>query len=498
MERPELLKRFLKTQEGSIGVMSGAIVLLTLVAAGTAIDVARIVTYKSELQKAADGAVLAAISTSSRAYQTFSARNDWGEGHRFAEGEEDINRFFVQNMGNDNAIIGATLAPVVQAEKQTLSSSLTLDAKVPLTFARMVGMKNFSTQLFAKAVRSLESSELDTVATNVTFFLDNSPSMGIGATVADINLLRSQPSSMAGGCAFACHTSGQYGWQPGSVDYLRNTGTLRLRIDELKAAVQNVIDYTENYQRARNILPNQKIAMAAFSFEQQQNLWRDREIGVLRSGKSTDYGALKTMVHSLDVQTVGESKFYPPGWYNEVDYQRHPTGRKFQILPPGRWSPYYKRRNSSPLSTALETTQQYIKRYHDQRRNILFLVTDGAANFNRIEGGKCWEVGNFRSPGTDMQSGKLGDCVGPVDVDLCDRIKSEGTKIAVVYTEYRAFTYEDEFVNIVQPQLDNIESSLKRCASGPELYAKAGFDGTLAKAMLKVYRNAVMNLKLVE
>ncbi|WP_025091574.1 pilus assembly protein TadG-related protein [Brucella intermedia] len=493
-----MFKKFLIAQEGSIGVTAGAIVLLTVLAAGTAIDVARIVTYRSELQKAADAAVLAAISTSARAYQEFSAKESWADGHRFIDGEEDVKSFFEQNMRADSRAAHAHLSTVVKAEKQTLTSSLTLDAKVPLTFARMVGIKSFSTQLVAKAARNLDSLEPVTRPTNVTFFLDNSPSMGIGATRNDISWLAAQTqNSIPGGCAFACHTSGATGWTPQGIPQFRQQG-LRLRIDELKESVRNVIEYTDNFQRNRNTPSDRKVAMAIFSFEQQQDVRRGWDIAELRFEKSTDYAALKTTVANLDVQTVGESRFFRPGWYNSYDYQGRPTGQQFYVDPPGKNFPHYERRNSSPLSTALETAQKHIKGYRDQRKNILFLVTDGAANFNRWEGGKCWEVGNYRSPSTDRQSGKLGDCLGPIDVDLCNRIKKEGTRIAVVYTKYEAFTNEDEFRNIVQPQLNVMEDNLRRCASGPELFAKAGFDGTLAQAILKVYRNAIMNLKLVE
>src|SRR3712207_4678770 len=67
--------------------------------------------------------------------------------------------------------------------------------------------------------------------------LDNSPSMGIGATLADIQTMNTKL-----GCAFACHEA----WKPGGGPYyapIKNKQVdVKLRIDVVREATEKLLE----------------------------------------------------------------------------------------------------------------------------------------------------------------------------------------------------------------------------------------------------------------
>uniref|UniRef100_A0AC34GV34 Uncharacterized protein n=1 Tax=Panagrolaimus sp. ES5 TaxID=591445 RepID=A0AC34GV34_9BILA len=131
----------------------------------------------------------------------------------------------------------------------------------------------------------------------------------------------------------------------------------------------------------------------------------------------------------------------------------------------------------------------------------MYLVTDGATNFNRDEPGnaRCLEtVAHERDPQLAQATGALGNCMGPIDVELCSEIKKDGTEIAIIYTEYLNFSDDKDFQTILKPQIKQIEENLRKCVSRPEFFAKAGFEGDMYKEMFKVYKNVITKLKIVE
>ncbi|MBC8719090.1 hypothetical protein [Ochrobactrum sp. Marseille-Q0166] len=164
---------------------------------------------------------------------------------------------------------------------------------------------------------------------------------------------------------------------------------------------------------------------------------------------------------------------------------------------------YVGSRNSSHLARAMSYVNGDIKNKlnnNKKRKDILFIITDGMANFNKDNIGRCYEknTGNYRSSVDQHSDGPLGDCVGPIDIEMCERIKSGGVGIAIVYTRYRDRLKEGdkEFENIVLPQLGLVEDHLKKCAS-PGLFEVSDFSGNMYEKIRSVFEKASMNLKLV-
>lgn len=157
-------------------------------------------------------------------------------------------------------------------------------------------------------------------------------------------------------------------------------------------------------------------------------------------------------------------------------------------------------RYDSNLSLAMRHVNYNINVKFSNKRELLFLVTDGMANFNNDGVSVCYETNtrNYRDRDEERAAGPLGNCVGPIDIAMCEKIKRSGVDIAVVYTRYRdrLKAGNKEFENIVLPQLDLVEDHLKQCAS-PGLFEVSDFSGNMYEKIRSVFEKASMNLKLV-
>lgn len=253
--RNKYLKYF-KEEDGGLAIVSAAVIFTLCIAAGVAVEVARIAYYKTQLQHAADSAVLAAISQSSKAYLEFSKGGT--EQKSFSDlGKKDIVSFFIQNVQADRAlnIDDGSINAEVGSEGEILYSKIEYSSEISATFGKIIGYESFTARGHAEARRELNKVEEKKPALNIHFFLDNSPSMGIGARDEDIALLQEQDTLNATGCAFACHVTNSKDayWHPYNLPELRGHG-LKLRIDELRDAVARFVNSVEDSQKTMGIV----------------------------------------------------------------------------------------------------------------------------------------------------------------------------------------------------------------------------------------------------
>jgi len=497
-----LIKKYKSDNSGAIAAITGIVIFALVASAGAAIEITRIVHYKSKLQHAADSAVLAAISQSSTAYKEFS-NTPGQDGINIPQGAEDIRKFFTGNSGGNEGVNVDVTTAKVEIQNANLVSNIDYTAKIDLIFGKLLQYPSVEVTGHAEARREIDVSKTKSKPIDVHFFLDNSPSMGIGSREEDIAILQNQDILGRKGCAFACHLDNpKNDTIPANLDSLRNNKRLMLRIDELREATSRVISDVENYQIIDKIVsPKDKIRFSAYSFAHSQIAAKNEPIRTLFE-LTSDYANQKVAVlerSNFDMQKVGYNipvdQTQPVcirATYNGCDESRPPM--------PGEMAMNFRERDNSPISEAMSFVDKKIKGNKSDRNQLLFIVTDGMANFSSDKIGKCYEIApRQRFKEVEQQSGKLGDCIGPIDLQMCQYIKENGTKIAIVYTKYRNHikTYDKEFINIALPQLDNVENNLQKCAS-PNLFSTSGFSGNIYKTMRDVFQRATMNLKLVE
>ena len=188
-----MLSRFLNDRSGNFGIMSALLVVPLLGIAGVAIDVAEALSRKTQLQDAADSAALAAIAEKSAAFKQAMLMSNNGD---VPLGIKDAEDFFSTQVA---AMTGVTLqnsSAAVKREDNQLRAVFNYTASVPTTLLRVIGKDGITVSGQASAVFQTETFR------DFFLLLDNTPSMGVAATTADINkMVANTPDK----CAFACH-----------------------------------------------------------------------------------------------------------------------------------------------------------------------------------------------------------------------------------------------------------------------------------------------------
>lgn len=158
-----LVKRFLRSRSGNFAMMFAISAPAVLAGVGLALDVANLMTAKSNLQNALDSAVLAA----SRLADASSAQTGGGKP---LTREEIFDRYFKANIAGKNGLDDATATLEVDPGINYIRTSATAEADVPLTFGFFFGGN--------RHVTAASSAFESTAKLEVALVLDNTGSMG--------------------------------------------------------------------------------------------------------------------------------------------------------------------------------------------------------------------------------------------------------------------------------------------------------------------------------
>ncbi len=235
-----MLQRFLQNSAGGVAPMFAIAAIPLIGAMGAAIDYGRAASARTQLLAAADAASLASVRKGSAAMTAAASMN--GDGP-IADGATEATKLF------NAEIIGAkgyTLNSVTADVKKTgsnVASTVKFSAQVPMSF---MGLFGFS---------SVTIGGSSTAANNMPLFidfyllLDNTPSMGVGATTSDITTM---VNSTADKCAFACHDKSD----PNNYYNLAKTLGVTTRIDVLRTATQQLMDTAKSDRRVFEPVPH--------------------------------------------------------------------------------------------------------------------------------------------------------------------------------------------------------------------------------------------------
>ena len=160
---------------------------------GSAVDYSRATQIQAKLQAAADAASVGSVARNSPAYIYAGTMTSDGS---IAVGVTDATNIFNANIHNVPGVIINSLTPVVQKTGSAVTASITYSATMPASFLGILGKSSMT--------MGGSSASTSNMPKYVDFYLllDNSPSMGVGATPADVATMVSNTSDK---CAFACH-----------------------------------------------------------------------------------------------------------------------------------------------------------------------------------------------------------------------------------------------------------------------------------------------------
>ncbi len=488
-------KGFLADRRGNVAMMYALVLPVLIFGAGFAIDYTHAMQVQTDLDAAADAAVLAALTPNMMQQSDTTAQTA------------------AQNMFNAEA----SIIPSLIVGKTNLTVTITNPGNSALNRTVVVSYTAANSNIFSGILgySALQvagtSTASSSLAPNVDFYLllDNSPSMALPATTTGVSLLQSLTTKQeSGGCAFACHevstggdTTGNPYWNPsntsenctGAPSGLTNVGCIQmdnyqvaksngltLRIDELNTGVTTLMSTASTTTSSSPQSPPPAYRFAANSIDATYQTGFTSLMSLTSnfvSGWNTaspNFQLMK-MWSNNDACTPGNSGAIPSTTANDALYCTGGTGTNDQET------------NLDGVMTSVNTLMPLpglgTNTVGDTPQEVLFIVTDGVADEQ-----------NASCTGTTSGSGR---CYEPINITQCTAIKARGIRIAVLYTTYLAVTNDNWYNSYVEPINVNpvsnsqIRDNLEACAS-TNLYAEAGVGDDLGAALTNLF-NTVTN-----
>jgi Flp pilus assembly protein TadG len=415
------LRRFRHDEGGTMAMMMGLAVIPLIFSVGAGVDYGSANMVKSKLDSVADTAALSAvdhlaISGTAAAAQTTAANT-------FNAEAVNLSNVTITN-------VSATVADSTSGRTAVVNYTATKSN----IFMAALGIPSTTITGQATAAAGL--------STYIDFYLllDNTPSMGVGATTADINTMVNNTSDQ---CAFACHDTSN---SSNYYDLAKKLG-VTMRIDVLKSATQSLMNNATTIET----LPNQ-YRMAVYTFGTSAANAALTNVVALTSNLS---GA-ESSVNTIDLMTVSGQN------------QNNDQDTNYEAIIPA-------------INTAIPSPGPGTQ---TSPQKVLFFVSDGVADEN-----------NPNSCSEQTVSGAR--CQEPINDALCTAIKNRGIQIAVLYTTYLPLPTNAWYNQYIGPMSNDISPQMQSCASPGLFFAVSPTQG-ISDAMTALFQNAVMTARLVK
>ncbi len=420
-----LFSRLLNAKDGSIAILFALGLMAILLAVGGAIDYSMAYSAKLRLNDAADAAALAAIAEQSPGVIASLQNGDTGH---LDLATKDARAWFDVQVGDQLKSWITKTDFEVNRVGGVFVSVVSYEAQVPTSFMQLVGYKTVTVSGEVRA-KYVPSNYID-----FYMFLDNSPSMGLGATTQDIAALERATARMPkdSNCAFACHVENS------KDDYYKLAKNLNIttRIQMVAKATEAMITTAHDTRRYSD-----QYAMAVYSLgEKAQNAKLTRHTKL-----TTDLKAVAKAAGEVDLMTIPSHSY--PNLQTDLVSAIDELGKKIKT-------------GGSGMSAA-------------DRDKVLFMVTDGVEDTRRRKG--CIK----KLSGSDR-------CQAPLDYAVCEDIKGKGIRIAILYTTYQKIEQNAWYRKWIKPFRDEIGPRLEACAT-PGLYFEVSPSAGISEAMKALF-----------
>jgi Flp pilus assembly protein TadG len=439
-----LIGRFRSDQRGNIAVIFTIALLPILTGIGCAVDYSRATQLRSKLQSAADAASVGSISKTSPAFIAASAMSSDGP---IPVGVTDATNIFKGNMANESGYTLNSVTPTVAKVAGIVTSTVQYSGTLPAVFLGVIGVGNMTVTGTSTATVNMP------LFVDFYLLLDNTPSMGVGATPADVATMVSNTPDQ---CAFACHDLSD------SNNYYNLAKSLgvTMRIDVLRSATQDLM-------------------VTAAATETYSNQFR---MAIYDMGLSADTAALTTVFPlSSSLSSAGTAA-------GNIDLMTV-NGQNDNNDQDTNYDTLLTQMNSAISSPGTGTTSSSPLKY-------LFFVTDGVAD--EVNAGCLYTMSN-------PTWGNIAPrCQEPINTALCTTIKNRGIKIAVLYTTYLALPTNSWYNSWIAPfnagpwgpsPNSQIAINMQSCAS-PGLYFEVSPTQGISQAMTALFQKAVADAHL--
>ncbi|HEV2152944.1 TadE/TadG family type IV pilus assembly protein [Bradyrhizobium sp.] len=432
-------RRFACDQRGNIAVIFALCCVPLITMVGCAVDYARATQLRSKLQAAADAASVGSVAKASPA---FAAAGSMTSDGAIPAGVTDATNIFNANVSNLTGYTLSSITPTVVKSGSTVTSTVTFSATINTMFLSVIGKTALG--------MSGTSTATATMPLYVDFYLllDNSPSMGVAATPADVTkMVNNTPDK----CAFACHDYND----ANNYYNLAKTLGVTTRIDVLRSATQSLMDTAGTTETYSN-----QFRMAIYDFG--------------ASSKTIGLRALYSLSASLSSAKTAAGGIDLMGVYGNNDSYTADKDTQFSTVLPAI--------NNVITAPGTGTSASPMK--------YLFFVSDGVAD--------------EYNTGCSKPTVSGGRCQSPIDVSLCTTIKNRGIKIAVLYTTYLQLPTNTWYMTYIDPfnkgpfgpsPNSEIAKNMQSCAS-PGLYFEVSPTQGISDAMAALFRKAVADARI--
>lgn len=418
----KMLGRLLPDRRGNFGLVLALLMAPLAMAMGVALDIGYAIDIKTEIQGAADSAAVGALSEQSVGVIAALSQGLSGE---LQIAEQDADKLLRSNLQAKALQYLSAQEIMIQRKGATITSRVQVTASVPTSFLGLFGRKTIDVSAVA------EGSFVPANYIDFFLLLDNSPSMGLGATTADIAKLE----SANGGCAFACHDKSN----ANNAYALAKSIGVMTRIELVSEAAQKMMETATDKRRYAD-----QYRMAVYS------MGAKAENAVLTNvaGMSSNLDDVSTETAKIDLMSIPYQNF-------NNDQQTDLRGSLDTLM--GLMGKSGSGGNAS------------------DRQKVLFLVSDGVEDAAR--------------PTCLKRTTNGTRCQAPLDSSVCESIKQNGVSIAVLYTTYQPIESNDWYKTWIKPFRSEIPTAMKSCATDGlyfEVSPSEGIDDAMNALFLKV------------
>jgi Flp pilus assembly protein TadG len=479
-------RQFGRSRSGNVAILFGIASVPMVIGIGAAIDYSRLATFRTKLNNAADIATLGSISKDALPFKNTPTN-------------AQVKKVFDQASAAVSGVTITNFQAIITSSATTMTVTVNYTASVPLLFGAFLGKSTASVS--GTSTASINSPPY----VNFYLLLDNSPSMGLGATANDISNLialtagqsaTTWPNVQSGSiprdsCAFACHQHTFDSSGNGHINgddlndnyHIAKANGVTLRIDVLRTATQQLTQTATSTATFSN-----QIGMAVYTFS--DTFQTIAPLSTNMSNVASDAAAIDLAYAYWDQRDAQTSFDTALSYING-------------IMPNAG-------NGTSPASP----------------QEFLFLVTDGVEDepvgSASGAGDPADLPASYRPPNSqpnlaNSQTGNVSANARLIDMikaDACTTIKNRGIKIAVLYTPYMPVTNNDfynQWIGAIKTYLYNnnpvnpndptdpasngVGQALKTCAS-PGLYYQVTPTAGIAEAMGVLFSKALTSVTL--
>ncbi|MBR1180016.1 pilus assembly protein [Bradyrhizobium sp. KB893862 SZCCT0404] len=431
------MRRFVREKRGNVAVIFALCCVPLITVVGCAVDYSRATQVRSKLQAAADAASVGSVAKASPA---FIAAGSMTADGAIPAGVTDAKNIFNANIANLTGYTLTAITPTVVKSGSAVTSTVTFSASINTMFLGVIGRTTLN--------MSGTSTATATMPLYIDFYLllDNSPSMGVGATPTDVQTMVNNTSDK---CAFACHDLKD---KNNYYDLAKKLG-VTTRIDVLRTATQSLMDTASVTATYSN-----QFRMAIYDFGGAASTLGLRNLFSL----SASLSSAKSAAGNIDLMSVnGQNE----NGDQDTAFTAIFPAMNSEISSPGPGT------SSSPLK-------------------YLLFVSDGVADESNTA---CLKPlsGSTR-------------CQSPLNAALCKTIRDRGVKVAVLYTTYLALPTNSWYMKWVDPfnvgpygpsPNSEIAQNMQSCAS-PGLYFEVSPTQGISDAMNALFKKAVADARI--